>query len=166
MRDLTNEEPIWLKQMTPQLEFAFATKVIVNPARNIGVVHGGSGERLIMTVGGGLVEGPGIRGTILPGGTEWPLVRPDGVDSIDARYSFETDDGVLVNIRNTGYRVIPAELRREMREKVIDAGQYYFRTWSVLEAPVGRYDWLTRNVFIGYGERHPDLLHLWYYRVL
>jgi len=165
MHDLTREEPIWLKQMTPQLEFAFATKVIVNPARSLGSLHG-SGERLVMTIGGGVVEGPGIRGTILPGGTEWPLVRPDGVDSIDARYSFETDDGTLVNIRNTGYRFIPEELRRDMKKRVIDAGQYYFRTWSMLEAPVGPYDWLTKNVFVGFGERHPEILHLWYYRVL
>lgn len=165
MTDLSSAEPIWLKTMTPQLEFAFATKVIVNPARALGNLHG-SGTRLIMTVGGGTVEGPAIRGEILPGGTEWPLVRPDGVDSIDARYSFETDDGTLVNIRNTGYRVIPKTLRDNMKGEVIDASQYYFRTYSVLEAPVGKYDWLTRNVFVGFGERHPEILHLWYYKVL
>ncbi|WFE76618.1 DUF3237 domain-containing protein [Roseinatronobacter sp. S2] len=165
MKDLSDETPIWLPNMTPQLEFAFATKVTVNPARNIGNLHG-SGERLIMTVGGGTVAGPDIRGEILPGGTEWPLVRPDGVDSIDARYSFETDDGVLINIRNTGYRVIAPELRAQMKARVVDAGQYYFRTYSVFEAPVGKYDWLTRNVFIGFGERHPETLHLWYYKVL
>lgn len=77
------------------------------------------------------------------------------MDSIDARYSFETDDGVLINIRNTGYRVIAPELRAQMKARVVDAGQYYFRTYSVFEAPVGKYDWLTRNVFIGFGERHP-----------
>lgn len=165
MKDLAEEEPIWLKTMTPQLEFAFAAKVKVNPARSLGNLHG-SGERLVMTVSGGLVEGPGIRGTILPGGTEWPLVRPDGVDSIDARYTFETSDGVLVNIRNTGYRVIPPELRKELKSRVINAGDYYFRTWSMFEAPVGQYDWLTKNVFIGFGERHPEILHLWYYRVM
>lgn len=165
MRDLSQEEPIWLKTMTPTLEFAFCTKVIVNPARNIGNVHG-MGDRLIMTVAGGIVEGPGIKGKVLPGGTEWPMVRPDGVDSIDARYSFETDDGVLVNIRNTGYRVIPADLRAKMRTEVVDAGQYYFRTWSNLEAPLGKYEHLSRAVYVGFGERHPDLLHLWYYRVM
>lgn len=165
MKDLAEAEPIWLKTMTPQLEFAFAAKVSVSSARSLGNLHG-SGERLVMTVGGGLIEGPSIRGTILPGGTEWPLVRPDGVDSIDARYTFETSDGVLVNIRNTGYRVIPPELRKDIKSRVINAGDYYFRTWSMFEAPVGKYDWLTKNVFVGFGERHPEILHLWYYRVI
>lgn len=164
LEEIDRAEPIWLKTMAPTLEFAFATKVIVNPARSLGNLHG-SGERLVMTVGGGVVEGPQIKGEILPGGTEWPLMRPDGVDSIDARYSFETDDGVLVNIRNTGYRVIPEDLKGKMKTETVDAGSYYFRTYSVLEAPVGKYDWLTRNVFVGFGERHPRILHLWYYRV-
>lgn len=57
MKDLSDETPIWLPNMTPQLEFAFATKVTVNPARNIGNLHG-SGERLIMTVGAVLSQAP------------------------------------------------------------------------------------------------------------
>ena len=107
-----------------------------------------------------------INGRILEGGTEWPLIRPDGADAIDARYSLETDDGILINIRNTGYRVIPPDLQPKLKSEVVDASRYYFRTYTVLEAPVGKYDWVTRNVFIGFGERHPALLHLWYYQVL
>ncbi len=157
--------PIWLPDMKPQLEFAFQTRVQTVPARRLGDLHGG-GVRLSVGVAGGDAEGPRLKAKILPGGTEWPLIRPDGVDSIDARYSMETDDGVLINIRNTGYRVIPPELKPRLMTELIDAHQYYFRTYSVFEAPVGKYDWLTRHVFIGIGERHPELLYLWYYQLL
>ena len=39
-----------------------------------------------------------MRGVILPGGSEWPLIRNDGVGTVDARYTLQTEDGVKINI--------------------------------------------------------------------
>jgi hypothetical protein len=49
------------------------------------------------------------------------------------------------------------------KKDVVDPMSYYLRTYTIFEAPVGRYDWLSRHVFIGIGERHPKVLYLRYY---
>ena len=37
------------------------------------------GERRIINILGGTVEGPKLKGKILPGGADWQIVRADGV---------------------------------------------------------------------------------------
>ena len=37
------------------------------------------GERRIINILGGTVEGPKLKGRILPGGADWQIVRTDGV---------------------------------------------------------------------------------------
>jgi hypothetical protein len=43
----------------------------------------------IWPIVGGRFEGPGIRGTVIPGGGDFPVVRPDGVEVIDALYRLQ-----------------------------------------------------------------------------
>ncbi|MDO7835443.1 DUF3237 domain-containing protein [Sphingobium sp. HBC34] len=81
---------------------------------------------------GGRFWGRGIRGLVVPGGGDFPVVRPDGAIIIDALYRLKTDDGVTIIIHNRGlaysdtkYRLIPEFI-----------------------APVGKYDWLNKSVFI------------------
>jgi len=125
---------------------------------------GGMGVRMMIPILGGDFEGPAVHGRILPGGAEWPLIRPDGVGTVDARYTLETDDGVLINVRNTGYRHGPPEVMAKLNAKeAVDPLAYYLRTYTVFEAPDGPYEWLARHVFIGIGERQPEVLFLRYY---
>ena len=52
------------------------------------------GERRVIDILGGRVEGPRLQGRILPG-ADWQIVRPDGVTDLEARYAIETDRGTL-----------------------------------------------------------------------
>lgn len=152
----------------PQFEFAFQSRVLVNPVLTTLGSVGGMGVRKMLEILGGDFEGPLLRGRILPGGGDWPILRPDGVGIVDARYTFETDDGVLINIFNTGYRHAPADTLKvlDAKQSVVDPDSYYLRTWTRFEAPDGKYDWLSRHVFVGIGERHPEVLFLRYFKLL
>lgn len=162
-----SHQPRKLADMLPRFEYVMQTRVITASGMAMGS-YGGTGQRIMVGVVGGDFEGPGLKGRVVPGGTEWPLVRPDGVGTIDARYTFETDDGVFINIRNTGYRYGPPDVMERLNagQGWIDPETYYFRTYTVFEAPVGKYDWLSRFVFLGIAERVPELLYVRYYKML
>lgn len=51
---------------------------------------------------GGRFFGKDIRGTVVAGGGDFPVTRPDGVEVIDALYRLRTDDGVTIIIHNKG----------------------------------------------------------------
>ncbi|KQU48109.1 hypothetical protein ASG67_12255 [Sphingomonas sp. Leaf339] len=152
----------------PELDFVMQTRVLVNPKLRVLGNVGGSGDRKMLEILGGDFEGPKLRGKILPGGGDWPLLRPDGVGIVDARYTFETDDGVYINIINTGYRHAPPETLAVLDAKraVADPNGYYLRTYTRFEAPLGKYEWLSKHVFVGIGERHPEVLFLRYFMLL
>ncbi|MEP7223200.1 MAG: DUF3237 domain-containing protein [Novosphingobium sp.] len=147
------------------MEFLMQSRVLVNPVlHDLGNV-GGMGNRKMLQIWGGDFDGPKLKGKIIPGGGDWPLVRPDGVGLVDARYTLETDDGVFINIYNNGYRHAQPEALAELdaKQSVVNPDAYYLRTYTRFEAPLGKYDWLAKHVFIGIGERHPEVLFLRYF---
>ena len=160
-------QPVHLSTVEPRLEFVLQSRVLVAPTWDMGIVGGGMGERRMLPILGGDFEGPRLRGKILPGGGDWPLIRPDGVGLTDARYTYQTDDGVLINIMNTGYRHASRDVlaRLDATTDVVDMDDYYLRQWSRFEAPDGKYEWMSRHVFIGIAERHPRVLFIRYYMV-
>lgn len=42
------------------------------------------GKRRVINILGGTVSGPRVKGTILPGGADWQIIRADGVADIVA----------------------------------------------------------------------------------
>ncbi|MEJ5979638.1 DUF3237 domain-containing protein [Novosphingobium sp. PS1R-30] len=91
----------------------------------------------IWPIVGGRFEGPNIRGTVVPGGGDFPVTRPDGVEVIDALYRLKTDDGVTILIHNRGL-MYPGR-----------NGEWpKFRLVPEFTAPVGRYDWLNKAIFL------------------
>ena len=158
----------WLPDMPPEFQFAFETRVLTGPISRLSKVNGSDCDLLMMTIDGGDITGPMLNGKVLPGGTEWPLVRPDGVSRIDARYSLKADDGAVIGVRNTGFRRGPDDVMARLlsRKEVVDARSYYFRTWSMFDAPEGVHSWMSSTVFVGIGERHPEVLFLRYYAML
>ncbi len=86
---------------------------------------------------GGRFEGPRIRGTVIAGGGDFPVIRPDGVEVIDALYRLRTDDGVTILIHNKG--LIYPEHRGEWPK---------CRLVPEFTAPVGPYDWLNKSIFL------------------
>jgi hypothetical protein len=109
----------------------------VEIAASLDVGEVGAGMRRVIPITGGTFEGPSIRGTVLAGGADWNLTRPDGVADIWARYTLRTDDGVLIGIVNAGLVVPQAD------------GSHYARTVPQFEVAGEQYAWLRRNIFVG-----------------
>ena len=149
----------------PELEFAFELKVQVSPPQEMGVTA--KGTRKIIPITGGSFEGPGIKGTIMPGGYDWQLIRTDGVAEVEARYVLKTDDGALITIVNKGLRHGPAEvIQRLAKGEIIDPSLYYFRSIPFFETSEEKYNWLIKNMFLASGIREPDLVIIRVWKVL
>ena len=65
---------------------------------------GPRGARVTFPITGGSFEGARLRGTVLPGGDDWTVRRPDGVIELDLRITLETDDGALIHMTFEGIR--------------------------------------------------------------
>lgn len=87
------------------------------------------GERRFVPLGGGTVDGPEFRGTVVPGGVDWQWRRADGALDIHARYVLRAHDGALVEVDSRGLRHGPPEVMdRLARGEPVEPGAYYFRT--------------------------------------
>ena len=115
------------------------------------------GDRRIVAVTGGSFEGPKLRGTVEPGGSDWIILRPDGALQLDVRLSLKTEDGALIGMTYRGFRHgPPAVIERVNRGETVDPSEYYFRTVPLFETSASRYDWLNRIVSVGVGHRLPQ----------
>ena len=146
-------------------EFAFEARVTVQAPLVIG--PSSHGLRRVVPITGGTFEGPGIRGRVLPVGADWQFVRPDDVLVVEARYTLQTSDSVLIMVTNRGLRrASQAVMNRLGRGEPVDPSEYYFRTTAEFEAPLGsKYEWLNQWVFVGVAERRPDAAIIRFYRV-
>ena len=150
----------------PELEFVYEATGELEPPRQIGQTYDGT-RRIIPIVGGGRVEGPLIRGSLMGSCADWQLTRPDGVTVADALYAIETDDGVLIQIRNKGLRRGPPEVMARLAAgEDVDPAEYYFRTVPEFIAPAGKYEWMNQSIFLCSGARYPLGIKLWVWRVL
>ncbi|MBK6802237.1 DUF3237 domain-containing protein [Novosphingobium sp.] len=57
----------------------------------------------VVSITGGRVSGA-LEGRILPGGTDWQTVEPDGSVGIEARYLLELADGARIELQSRGRR--------------------------------------------------------------
>ena len=146
--------------------FAFEANVTVATPLVIGPAT--IGLRRVVPITGGTVTGPRFTGRVVPGGADWQVVRPDGVLQIEAKYTLESNDGVLVMITNRGMRHGPAAVIEKLaRGEPVDPSQYYFRTSAEFEAPAeSKYAWLNRAIFIGVAERKAAAAVVRFYEVL
>lgn len=150
----------------PELEFVYEASGELDVPREIGPVVEGT-RRIIPIKPGGYVKGPLINGQLLGNAADWQLTRPDGVTVVDATYAIETDDGVVIQLRNRGLRRGPAEVMARLAAgDLVDPAEYYFRTVPTFIAPIGRYDWLNNSIFICAGARFASSIKLWVWRVL
>lgn len=112
------------------------------------------GRRRVVNVSGGRFEGAKLRGSILPGGGDLALVRPDGVFEPNAQFLLSTDDGSLIHLSYRGlWHAEPAVLERLMRrEGPVDPDEYYFRTAVFFETGAEPYRWLNKVLAIEIGQ--------------
>lgn len=154
----------------PNLEFGFAIRLWFTRTSTVPDIPGG-GWRSGVYVDRGEIEGPKMKGVAVPGsGGDYAHFRPDDTAVFDARYMLETDDGVTIYMQNKGYLWgrepdTMGKLRKWAFEggEAVPHAEYYLRAQPTFEAPRGKYEWLTRHVWIGVGERKPDGNYVRYY---
>ncbi|NWG74091.1 MAG: DUF3237 domain-containing protein [Rubrivivax sp.] len=127
---------------------------------------GPCGERRVVPLGGGTVEGPELEGTIVEGGADWQIARSDGALDIAAHYAIRTADGALVEVRSNGLRHGPPEVMARLAAgEAVAPGEYFFRT--VMRFTTGHPAWLHLNkvIAIAVGRREARRVILDVYRL-
>ncbi len=146
-------------------EFVFEARVKVD--RPIVIGESSHGLRRIVPIQGGPVEGPALRGKVIAGGADWQFVRPDGAWELEARYTMQTEDGVLIMVENRGVRYgKPEVMERLAKGEKVDANLIYCRTVATFEAPRdSKYEWMNHTLFVSSVERLPDAAIVRFYKV-
>jgi hypothetical protein len=138
----------------PRLELVTRVEATLGPIVSLGRTPWG--ERRVVAITGGRLDGPRLRGRIVPGGADWQVVHADGMISVDARYTFETDDGAVIYVQSQGVRDgTPEVLAALAAGESVDPCDYYFRASIRLETGAPAYDWVNRRIFIASAQRLP-----------
>ena len=153
--------------MTPQL----ATKYVFTLTVRIGEVTSagetGHGVRRIIPILGGEVRGAEVNGKVCAFGADFQIIRPNELIELEAKYAFETDDGAVVYVENTGIRFGPVDLLQKLkRGEPVDPALIYFRTVPKFETGSEKYRWLMQNLFVGSAARHADRVVIDVHQVL
>ena len=116
-----------------------------------------AGERKVVPVLGGRMEGERLSGSILPGGSDWAVTDAAGILQLDVRLVIETDDGALINCAYTGIRYAPPDVAAQLAAgESVDYQAMYFRILPRFDTADARYAWLNRILVVGIGERLPE----------
>ena len=149
----------------PGLRHALHLDVEVGAPVEVGATA--AGIRRLVPITGGTVSGPLLSGRILPGGTDYQLIRTETWTEVEARYVVETDRGELVYVWNRGVRTGSAEdIARLRRDEPVDPARIYFRSSPTFETSSARLSALTTRLFVGSGTRHPRSVVFDFYEVL
>jgi hypothetical protein len=149
----------------PELEFIFGAQVTVDPPQDLGAFN--KGQRRVVPITGGTFAGPDMRGTVLPGGADWQLIRHDGVAELDARYTLQTDDGVAIHVHNRALRHGPPEVMQALLAgRPVEPGSYYFRGVTSFTTDAEPYAWLGRHIIVCTAVREPANVKLSFYKVV
>lgn len=150
---LKSNQKTWDADRAPDLEFLFEARVQLRmPPMDLGAVP--DGNRIIFFVEGGTLEGPHLKGRVVPNsGADWIRIRPDGVGLLDVRFCLETHDNALIYAHWQG-RSWSAPEDSEYAYDVMKpddpagAWRYYFRTAPFFETSDPRYAWLNTIVSV------------------
>lgn len=145
----------------PVLNELFTLHVTLAEPIDVGAVP--SGGRRVFDTTGGWLDGPRLKGRVMPSGGDWLLIGNDGVGRLDVRALVETDDGAKIYFQYHGVLVV--------NEAVVGAltsggetqfGDTYYMTSPRFETGHPDYAWLNTVVTIGEGRLLPGAVE---YRV-
>ncbi len=150
--------------MVPELIFIAHLSVTVGEPIDVGKVI--DGHRRLVPILGGTVEGPLLRGRVLPGGADHQILRTPTLTELDARYALETDDGERIAVHNMGIRSGTEEdIDALVRGEHVPADRIYFRSHPHLSSSAKRLAWMNERLFLGSGQRLPNSVELDVYQV-
>ncbi len=142
----------------------FRVRISLGPPIDIGPVPGGF--RRVIPILGGVFEGDGLAGRVMPSGADWQLIRPEGHIDLDARYVLETDGGEHIYISNIGRRFLtPAACADLMAGRAVDQSGARSLGLTTMESGAPRLQWLNDERFRPRGRRGPDGIELGFYRL-
>jgi hypothetical protein len=148
----------------PELIFVAHLSVTVGEPIDLGEVV--DGHRRIVPILGGTVEGPLLRGRVLPGGADHQILRTPTLTELDARYALETDAGERVAVHNMGIRSGAEEdIDALVRGEDVPADRVYFRSQPRLSSAASRLAWMNERLFLGSGKRLPNSIELDIYQI-
>ena len=140
---------------------SFLATFVVEVAEPVEIGSTPEGTRRIIPIVGGRVEGPELRGTVLPVGADFQLLSSSTLTELEARYAIETDDGDRIYVTNFGLRSGTAEdIARLVDGEAVPPERIYFRCTPRLTAAEGRWSWLRSRILVGTGERLPGEVRL------
>ena len=145
--------------VAPTLTFLARIDVDVDAPIDLGA---GEGEhRRIVPILGGRVDGPELRGHILPGGADFQVLRSGTLTELEARYAIETESGERVYVENFGVRSGSAEdIARIVAGETVDPARIYFRSSPRMSSASDRWAWLSSRILVARGERTPTTVAL------
>lgn len=140
-----------------QLRPLFTIKAEVDrPPQLIGAIPQGYTRR-IMPVTGGYFKGDRLSGSVLPGGADCVIERPDGGLHLDVRLSLATDSNEQIYMTYFGRRNGPPDIMEKIvKREDIPLGADYFRVAVQFETAAPRLLWLNDIIAIGTGYREPN----------
>lgn len=148
----------------PGLERIADCYVQVAPPIDLGETP--EGRRRLVPILGGTFRGR-LAGRVLPGGTDFQLIKSPSLVVLHARYVLETEQKELVYIENDAIRVAPPELLARLnRGEQVDPAHIYCRTRPRFETASKSLAWLMESTFVGTATRAPDYVQLAFFRVL
>ena len=164
----TTTEAIWLLERPLLTELAVEHlcdfSVDLEPAQ---VIATPVGTRMTFIARGGRVQGPRLRGEILPGGGDWMMVGADQIGRVDVRATVRTEDDALIHCESRGVIKIAADgLERLTRGERLPFEETYVRTTPKFETSDERYTWLNELVIVGHNELSQDHIDYRMYTVL
>ena len=142
----------------------FTVHAELEPIMNLG--HTPYGERRVIGISGGTIRGAKLNGRVLPGGSDWQIIRADGAADIQARYTIESDTGARILVYSAGLRHGPPEVMAQLAKgDNVDPSLYYFRTVLRFETADPSVDWLNRILALARGQREARAVRLDVYEV-
>jgi uncharacterized protein DUF3237 len=138
----------------PSLSLVYRLDAVLGEPLDLGEVS--QGRRRIVPQLGGTLEGPDMKGKLLPGvSADWQILLPDGTALGDIRYTLQTDAGALLYVQSRGVRHgSPEVLERLGSGEDVDASEYTFRTSTQIETASRELAWPNKGVFISVGGRN------------
>lgn len=107
------------------------------------------------------LEGQPMSGTVLPGGVDSQVIRPNGICELSARYAVRLDDGTSFYLENNGIRTVPKQyVDQVVKGEFIDPELYYFCTTPTFEVYSPKLQWLNEYLFVCQATRLPNEVKL------